>query len=52
MMKIYRKSSTYAAQYKKSCSYGDDSQSYGSERIKADGENGQHAKQNCTSKQQ
>jgi hypothetical protein len=52
MMKIYRKSSTYAAQYKKSCSYGDDSQSYGSERIEADGEDGQNAKQDCTSKQQ
>jgi hypothetical protein len=52
MLNFYKKSSVYATQYKKSCSYGDDSQSCGSERIKADGENRQNAKQDCTGKQQ
>jgi hypothetical protein len=52
MLKFYKKSSVYATQYKKSCSYGDDSQSYGSERIKAYGENGKHTKHHCQHKQQ
>jgi len=52
MLKIYRMSNIYAAQYKNTRQNSTQGKNYGGEGIKADGENGQHAKQDCTSKQQ